>query len=191
MRKVICLLLAFVLGCSLAACSGPSEKEECIERVIARIFTCPDEELVSLIRDTNVYVEGNPQPDPDLLLKAHQAGEEYAEYLKTFLTAEDMTEDLQEQFCGSVYLSQAFPRVCVDADLSISVKSVKVEMVSEENRRYDYSAELIITDQNGEEMPYTQEGKVQLCEDGRISWIDVKALMELSDVVVRTANGMP
>lgn len=190
MKKVLCLLLAVLYVFSLVSCAGQNEAEERIERVITRVLTCPDEELVALLRDYPVYIDGANGMDEELLLKRRDAEEQYAEHLKTVFTAEDMTEDYQQQFCGSIYGSLAFPGVCAGGEISISVESVAVELISEENRRYGYSAELVITDPRGEEIPYMQEGKVQLSEDGRVSWIDVMALMELSDIVVRVANGM-
>ena len=57
-------------------------------------------------------------------------------------------------------------------------------------KKIDVTAELIITDKDGNETPHTQEGKVQLSEDGRVSWVDSKPLMALSDVVVRIVNDM-
>lgn len=190
MKRFFCLLLSALLIASLAACAGQDQEEERIERVVTRMFTCPDEGLVSLIMDNPIYIDGSVQPDEDLLLKRQQAEEQYAEYLKTVFTAEDMPEDYQQQFCGRIYAALTFPSACVGMEMSIAVESVTVELISEDNRRYGYSAELVITDQNGEKTPYTQEGKVQLSEDGRVSWIDIKPLLELSDIIVRISNGM-
>ena len=190
MKKVICMLFSFVLLLSLSACAGQKAEEERIVRVVTRVLTCPDEELISLLRDNTIYSGDNPQPDPELLLKRQQAEEAYAEHLKTVFTTEDMTEDFQQRFCGSGYAALTYPSACALEEVQICVESVSVELISEENRRYSFTAEIVITDKDGGETPYTQEGKVQLSEDGRVSWIDQKPLMQLSDVVVRIVNGM-
>lgn len=190
MKKVVCLLFVFVLLFSLSACAGSKAEEERIERVVTRVLTCPDEKLVALLKENNIYNGDNPQPDPELLLKRQQAEEAYAEHLKTVFTTEDMTEDFQQRFCGNGYAGLTYPSVCAMEGIQIRVESVSVALVSEENRRYSFTAELIITDKDGNETPHTQEGKVQLSEDGRVSWIDSKPLMALSDVVVRIVNDM-
>lgn len=191
MKRLCCLLLAVLLVFSLGACAGQSAEEERIQRVMTCALTCPDEELVSLLEDNVIYLgEGSPQPDAELLEKRQQAEKAYAEYLKTVFTTDDLTESFQETFCETGYAAVTYPSVCAQMGMSISVESVAVELISESSRRYGYSAEVVITGPDGEETPYTQEGKVQLSEDGRISYIDVTALMELSDIVVRIANGM-
>ena len=190
MKKVICMLFSFVLLLSLSACAGQKAEEERIVRVLTKLLTCPDEQLVSLVTDNNIYSGDSPYPDQELLLKAQQAQETYAEYLKTVFTTEDMTEDFQQKLCGSGYFSLIYPSACAQEGIQIGVESVSVELISEENRRYSFTAEIVITDKDGGETPYTQEGKVQLSEDGRVSWIDQKPLMQLSDVVVRIVNGM-
>lgn len=188
MKRWIGLWLAAVLVFTLSACGGPSEENARIERVVTRMLTCPDEELAALIRDNPVYPDGSAVPDGELLLKRQQAEEAYAEHLKTVFTAEDMTEEFQGKFCESGYASLTYPSACAMAGIAVMVESVDIETVSEENRRYGFTAEVVIAAPNGEETPHTLEGKVQLSEDGRVSWIDQTPMMAFTEVIMQTAN---
>lgn len=185
MKKVLCLLLAVLCMFSMAACAGQSEEEERIERVVTRMLTCPDEKLKTVLEETPVYLGAGVDPEDaeEMLAKREQAEKEYAEYLKTdVFTAEDMTEEYQDSFCSRLYPLTNFPSFCIGAEATISVKSITVEMASEDSRTYGYTAELLIT-KNGEEIPFTQAGKVQLSEDGRISWIDTYVFNDLTTVL--------
>ena len=185
MKRVFCLLLAVFLVCSLSACAGQSEEEERIVRVVTRMLTCPDEELTALIEGSKmIYDAGDPVPNPEKLADQRRAHEDYAEYLKTVFTAEDLTEEFQTRFCGEGYLSTIFPTVCVDMEAVLSVESVTVEVQSEDSRTYGYTAELVI-EKDGTKTPFTQIGKVQLSEDGRISWIDTYGFNELTEKIAR------
>ena len=189
MKRVICLFLAVVCVFSLAACSGQSKEEERIERVLGRMFTCPDEELKALIeRSRMIYDAGDPAPNPEKLVEQQRAQEAYAEHLKAnIFTAEDLTEEFQAKFCGELYFLTNFPVFCLEADAVLSMASVEIECVSEENRSYAYTAELVIK-MDGEEIPFMQKGKLQMSEDGRISWIDPYVFNDLAQLFVDRIN---
>ena len=182
MKRVHCLILATVCVFSLAAWSGQSKEEERIERVLGQMFTCPDEEL------RKVFFPAEPLYGEEMWLEQNRAMEVYAEYLKeNVFTAEDFTENFQTKFCGELYQRTMFPLLCAQENIALSMKSVEIECISEENRSYTYTAELLI-EMDGEEIPFTQKGKLQLSEDGRISWIDPYVFNDLTQLLMDRVN---
>ena len=160
-----------------------------MERVLTRFFTCPDETVVSYVKSATVFWgEGAPAQDADLLEKAQKAKDDCTAYLKTVFTAEDMTEELQEKFCNEQYHLVMFPTLASDAGVTLTVESLEIELVSESSRSYSYTAELLMTKADGEEIPFTQKGKLSLSEDGRISWIDTAVFADLTSKLMNMAN---
>lgn len=175
MKRLVCLCLAVVLVIALSACSAGETTEQRIERVMTVYFTCPDEETVALIEGNVVYLdEGVPYPSEKAIAAQYKATEDYGTYLETKFTEEDFTEKYQAVLCGSAYLGEIFPSLCVQAGVSLTVDSVTVEIHSESSRTYTYTAELQI-EKDGEKTPFTQTGRVQVDEDGRISWINCES----------------
>lgn len=189
MKKLVCLLLSVVLLFSLTACAGQNEEEARMERVLTKFFTCPDETVVSYIKGATVYWgEGAPAQDEASLEKAQKAQDDCTAYLKTVFTAEDMTEELQEKFCEKQYHQVMFPTLASVAGVTLTVDALEIELVSESSRSYSYTAALLITKEDGTEIPFTQEGKLSLSEDGRISWINVAVFADLTAELMNMAN---
>lgn len=187
MKRLVCLCLVVMLVLAVSACSAEETTEERIERVMTVYFTCPDEELIALVTENVIYIDGgSPEPDKDALAAAHRAAEDYGENLKTKFTEADFTEEYQTKLCGSAYIGAIFPSFCAQSGISLTVDSVTVALHSESSRTYNYTAELQI-EKDGEKTPFTQTGRVQVDEDGRISWIDNK-FNELTTEIIRIAG---
>ena len=78
MKRLVCLCLAVMLVLAVSACSVEETTEERIERVMTVYFTCPDEELIALVTENVIYIDGgSPEPDKDAMAAAHRAAEDY------------------------------------------------------------------------------------------------------------------
>lgn len=184
MKKMICTCLAVLMFLSLAACAAETAEQR-IGRVLTQLFTCPDQEEAEIVGKIEDRLENPPEgtsPDTlqqDLLVLS----EEYGEAVKKRFAAADFTESYYERFCGDEYMSSLrFPTACASLDAKITPKSVEVSPADGQSRAYRFTAELQI-EQNGETTMFTQEGRVQVDENDRIAYLDIRTY-ELVDLLL-------
>lgn len=166
MKRVLGILLALGTVLLLVSCNAGSEKavttEERVEQFLTSFFTAPDEKAEELF--------GPLFPLTGVDHKYEEAMGEYGEYLKTVYDPESFTEDFYNGLIQSGGVGSFVPiMVCIPMDVQIKPASVTVEKNTEDTFRY--TAEITITGQAGDSA-VTQEGRVQVDDSGRISWMD-------------------
>lgn len=164
MKKFVQLLgvilsLIFVLSACGTSNSEEKKIEEKIESVTHFLFTAPNEKIA-----------GN-------------------EVLKTAITVEEITAELKTLFpdlteiCTDSAISDlALPMggmhiMAMEEDIVVTVQSTEVEVHSEKNNTYAFTCVLVVEGNGKSEIEVS--GKVQLDENGKISYVDDDAAVNV------------
>lgn len=160
---MLCVCLLF----SLTACGTQTETpEQRIERVLARIFTCPDEgtrAYGTVLKENLEHLDSDAVTEAEDTLRA---------YLHEAYSPDDFSEKLYESLFDLLYVSLAFPTQCALEDYEIFPETVYVE-ADGDSGLYRYAAKLQIK-RDSQTVTVTQTGRVQVDTENRISSVDLK-----------------
>lgn len=180
MKKIFSLWLVLFCVVSFAACSPAETPEQRVERVLTQVFTCPDEGTQAYADVVRESLSSMDQAETQG--KLLRAEETLGKYVREKYDAEDFTDSLYENLYTHLYTNLVFPTVCAMSDITVKPERISVEPESEAGRAYAYTAELAV-EKDGEMISVLQEGKVQVDENGRISFFDLTG-SALYDVVM-------
>ncbi len=151
----ILLLFGIIFLTLLVGCTRLESPERRIGRVMALLLSAPDAYI------TRQSVAGT---DPKAT--------EYQDYLKTVFSEEDFTTQLYGDLAQVRLVDLMYPALCMDADISVEVEDIQVQLDLEQSRIYSVEGRAILTlGESQETLPIN--GKVQTDENGCISSIDL------------------
>lgn len=158
--RFLSVLLFLIL--LLSACSTSDPAEEQMESVVQFIFTAPNEKI-----------------SENEVLRTAVMKEEIAGELKTLFS--DLTEICTDSAINDIALPMAGMHImAMDEDITVTVKSTEVEVHSEKNNTYAFSCVLLVEGDGKSEIEVS--GKMQLDENGKISYVgDDTAIYLLMD----------
>lgn len=158
--RFLSVLLFLIL--LLSACSTSNPAEEQIENVVQFIFTAPNEKI-----------------SENEVLRTAVTKEEIAAELKTLFP--DIAEACTDIAMESLALPMGGMHImAMNEDITVTVQSTEVEVHSEKNNTYAFSCVLLVEGNGKSEIEVS--GKMQLDENGKISYVgDDTAIYLLMD----------
>ena len=152
------------------ACSTPYSAEENIELVAETLFTGPNDFIIEHYEE----MRSIDAEKVDALTK---------EFQNLFPEVSAVcTESAMEDF---VFPAASLQIMEAADGFTSTVKSAKAEIISEQNCTYTFTCSVLLEDEN-EELTVEVSGKMQLDDEGKISFIDTNdAVYALSEAMIK------
>lgn len=154
--RVICLVLCFGMLLSFAGCSEEEKQKEVLRGFVKDMFTLP----------TDFAAEHREE------IGISDITAEYSAALRQELGEDLFAESYRDTFFDQVYPQWAVDLYCATANIQLVPQEVAIERYAEKSIVYAFTAQVTAKTESGE-TPVTLEGKIQLDEDGKISYIEM------------------
>jgi hypothetical protein len=154
--QIICLVLCLGMLLSFAGCGGEQTDEEVLQGFVKNMFTLP----------TDFAAEHREE------IGIRDITAEYSAALRQELGEDLFAESYRDKFFDQVYPQWGVDLYCATADIQLVPQEVAIERYAEKSIVYAFTVQATAKTES-EETPVTLEGKIQLDEDGKISYVEM------------------